>query len=615
MSSTKSFRKATPGFFRFVKKFSPILRKQKALISGSFLALFGEIILRILEPWPLKFIIDRVIITEHSGEQLSFHAVDALDPITLLTFAALGTLIVAGLRGVSSYYNKVGFALIGNRLLTEVRSMLYRHLHSLSLSFHNKARSGDLVVRVISDIGMLKDVAVTAVLPLLGNMFILAGMVGVMFWLNWQLTLLAMTTVPLFWLSTMVIGRKIQQVSRKQRKREGAIAATVAESIGAIKTVQALSLDEKFTKIFSSQNNKSLKEGVQAKRLEAGLERTVSILIALATALVLWFGARFVLRGELSPGELLVFLFYLKSAFKPVQNFAKYTGRMAKASAAGERVLDVLEEKTDIYDMPGAVEAPLFRGEVRFDNVCFAYEQNHKVLENINFKVSPGQSVALVGGSGHGKSTLAGLVLRLYDPTLGKVMIDERDIREYTLDSLRGQISVVLQDTILFAASVRDNIAYGMPNTIPEEIEAAARLANAHKFIEAMPEGYDTILGERGTTLSSGQRQRIAIARAAIRKAPILILDEPTTGLDEMNEREILKSLGILARRCTTFLITHNLDYASRADLIAYIENGSILECGTHDELMRANGYYATMYQLQVYGKQQNDSEISNVVN
>lgn len=615
MSSKKSFKKAKPSLFRFIKKFSPILRHQKALISGSFLALFAEIFLRLLEPWPLKFIIDRVIITDHSGEHLSIPVIDALDPMTLLTYAAFGVLIVAGLRGVSSYYNKVGFALIGNRFLTEVRSMLYRHLHSLSLSFHNKSRSGDLIVRVISDIGMLKEVAVTAVLPLLGNLFIIVGMVSMMFWINWQLTLLAMITVPLFWLSTVRIGNKIQQVSRKQRKREGAMAATVAESIGAIKTIQALSLDEKFSETFSSQNTKSLKEGVQAKRLMAGLERIVDILIALATALVLWFGARFVLRGELSPGELLVFLFYLKSAFKPVKNLAKFTGRMAKASAAGERILDVLEVKPDVYDMPGAIYAPSFSGEVLFDKVCFSYEQNHKVLENINFKVLPGQNVALAGGSGHGKSTLIGLVLRLYDPALGRVMIDGRDIREYTLESLRSQISVILQDTILFATSVRDNIAYGAPDTTPEEIVAAARLANAHQFIEALPEGYGTILGERGATLSSGQRQRIAVARATIRKAPILILDEPTTGLDEKNEREIIKSLEFLARKSTTFLITHNLNYASRADLIVYLENGSILECGTHDELIRTNGHYAKMYKLQVYGRQNTESETSNVVN
>jgi ATP-binding cassette subfamily B protein len=463
--------------------------------------------------------------------------------------------------------------------------------------------------------GMLKEVSVTAILPLLGNLFVLAGMTSMMFWLNWQLTFLALTTMPLFWLTTLFLGRKIHHVSRKQRKREGTMAAKAAESIGGIKTVQALSLDEMFSKSFSKQNTKSLKDGVQAKRLEASLERTVDILIALATALVLWFGARLVLRNELSPGELLVFLFYIKSAFRPVRNFAKFTGRLAKAGAAGERILEVLEEKPDVYDMPGSVAAPVFRGEVRFDKVCFSYEQNHKVLENINLKISAGQCIALVGASGNGKSTLASLVLRLYDPTFGQVMIDGKDIREYTLTSLRSQISVVLQDTILFAASVRGNIEYGAPNASFEEIVTAARLANADKFIEAMPEGYDTIIGERGVTLSNGQRQRIAVARAAIRKATILILDEPTTGLDEKNEQEVIKSLETLSQLCTTFLITHNLDYASRADLIAYLENGSILECGTHEELIRANGYYAAMYQLERRSIKKKDSEISNVIN
>lgn len=615
MSSTKSFRKATPGFFRFIRKFSPILRKQKALISGSFLALFVEIFFRLLEPWPLKFIIDRVIITEPSKERLKFLALDTLDPLTLIAIACISVVIIAQLRGAALYYNKVGFALVGNRLLTEVRGILFRHLQSLTLRFHNKARSGDLVVRVINDIGRLKEVAVTVMLPLIGSILVLACMMGVMFWLNWQLALLAVAVLPLFWLTSVNISRKIKKVSRKQRKREGAMANTAAESIGAIKVIQAMSLETTFAKMFSSQNKKSMKESVKGKRLLVSLQRVAHVISAVAIALVMWYGAQLVLKAELTPGELLVFLSYLKSAFTPMRNFAKYTGRLAKASAASDRVLDILERKPDIYDMPGAVKATSFRGEVRFDKVCFSYEQNHKVLENINFNVLPGQSVALVGGSGNGKSTLVSLLLRLYDPTHGRVMIDGQDIREYTLDSLRGQISVVLQDTILFAASVRDNIAYGAPDTTPEEVEAAARLANAHKFIEAMPAGYDTILSERGTTLSSGQRQRIAIARAAIRKAPILILDEPTTSLDEKNEREIIKSLDILTRRCTTFLITHNLKYASCAELIIYLENGTILECGTHDELIRANGCYAAMYQLQVYGKQQNDSEISNVVN
>jgi ATP-binding cassette subfamily B protein len=299
---------------------------------------------------------------------------------------------------------------------------------------------------------------------------------------------------------------------------------------------------------------------------------------------------------------LVVFLAYLKMAYRPIQEFAKYTARLAKASAAGERVLDLLDRTPEVRDLPGAVAAPPLTGAVCFDGVSFAYETGRPVLDGIDFAVNPGEHVALVGPSGIGKSTIVSLMLRLYDPMHGRVLIDGRDLREYTLASLRSQISVVLQDTLLFAASVRDNIAYGAQlggNATNEEIEAAARLANAHDFIQALPAGYQTILGERGVTLSAGQRQRIAIARAAVRRSPILILDEPATGLDEENQRAVLEALERLAEGRTTFSVTHDLQHAARADLILYLEHGRVFERGTQHELLQTNGRYAHLYRLQ----------------
>jgi ATP-binding cassette subfamily B protein len=591
----------TPGTGRLLRRFWPLLRKERLLIGGSFLALLAEIALRLLEPWPLKLVFDYLIPAD-SAPPSSVPMIGTLDPATLLAVAAISVVCLIGLRALAAYLNTVGFALAGNRVLTEVRADLYRHLQSLSLSFHHRARQGDLTLRVVTDVGLLKDVVVTALLPLVANVLILVGMLTMMFVIDWRLALIAVAVVPLFWLSTARLGRRIREASRVQRKREGALAAAAAESIGAIKVVQALSLESAFARAFSVDNQRSLSDGVRVRRLAAGLERTVDLVIAAATALVLWFGARLVLERALTPGDLLVFLTYLKNAFKPIQDFAKYSGRLAKGSAAAERVLDVLDRMPDVRDLPTAVPAPPFRGGVCFDNVNFAYESKAPALHKVWLAVEPGQRVALTGPSGAGKSTLLNLLLRLYDPTQGRVLIDGRDIREFTIASLRSQITVVLQDTVLFAATVRENIAYGAPRCSEAELQAAAHLANAHEFIDALPAKYETVLGERGVTLSNGQRQRLAIARAAIRRSPILILDEPTTALDEANARAVTEALERVSRGSTTFLVTHDPRLTAAADLVVYMEGGRIVEQGAPDGLARAGGPYSRLRRLYVVG-------------
>ena len=604
MSKSPSLKTTLPGLWQIMRRFWPQLRQQRLLISLSVLAMLAEIGLRLLVPWPLKIVFDQMLIMTPNTSTLGLALIEALNPMTLLTLAALAVITIAGLRAVVTYGNKVGLALVGNRVLTQVRSDLYRHLQLLSLSFHTKAKSGDLITRLISDIGRLQEVAITAVLPLLVHSLTLVGMVGMMFWLNWELALLALVVFPLFLLTTLRLTGRIRQVAREQRQREGAMAATAAETMTAIKVVQAFSLEETLQEAFASQNQKTLKEGVKGKRLSAGLERSVDVIVALGTALVLWFGARLVLRGALSPGDLLVFIAYLKSAFKPMQDLAKYTGRIAKATASGERILDILDTIPEVRDEPNAVTAPPFQGQIRFEFVNFAYEANHAILKRLDLQVRPGQHIALVGPSGAGKSTIVSLLLRLYDPTAGRIAIDGRNLRQYTLASLRKQISIVLQDSMLFGVSVRDNIAYGRLDATDAEIQAAARLANAHDFITALPQGYDTILGERGATLSGGQRQRLAIARAAVRQAPIIVLDEPTTGLDKHNEQAVLEALDRLTQGRTTFTIAHNLRSTENADLILYLEKGAVVERGTHAELMYLDGCYARMYITQTQSGQ-----------
>ena len=595
----KTLGAALPSLLKILRHFWPYLRQQQRLLWITGMALFAETGLRLLEPWPLKLMFDRVILPGFQVDSAGIHGLNNLSPVMVLTLLSVGLVLIATLRGACAYLSAVNMAIAATHVMTDIRRDLYSHIQRLSLSFHNEAKSGDLITRVTYDIERLREVTVVAAMPLLVNILTLVGMVVVMFFLNLELALIAIGVLPLFLLTTRHMSNKIQTVARRQRKREGAMAASAAEAIGAMQVVQALSLESMLEQSFAKQNKKSLKESAEAQRLRAGQERLVEVLVAIVTALVLWRGVQLTLQGAVTPGDLLVFITYLKVAFKPMRQLAKYTGQIAKATASGERIISLMDIEPDVRDLRGAQPAPPFRGAVCCQNITFAYRPDQGILRNLSFTVEPGQRVAIVGPSGSGKSTLVSLLLRLYDPIEGSVQIDGHDLRAYTLASLRSQISIVLQDSILFAASVRDNIAYGNPHATDADIMAAAQLANAHDFILNLPDGYDTLLGERGATLSGGQRQRIAIARAAVRNAAIVVLDEPTSGLDNASEQVVTEALHRLTRDRTTFWISHNLHSTRTADQILYIEQGQLLEQGSHTNLMAQNGHYARLYRLQ----------------
>ena len=584
-----SLRAALPGLRRTLRHLRPHLRAERRLLAGGALALFAEVGLRLLEPWPLGWVLDRVAAA--AGADLGVPPPDDLRAV--LAVAALALVAVVALRALAAYAMTVAFALAGNRVLTRVRTDLFAHLHALSLGFHSRARTGDLVTRVTSDVGRLQEVAVTAALPLVGNVVTLVGMLVVMAVLDWRLALIALAAVPPFLLTSTRLSRRITTVAREQRSAEGALASVATESLAAMTVVQAYSLEERMQETFGGSSVKSLKDGVKAKKLSAGLERKTDLLVGVATGAVLWVGATRVLAGALTPGELVVFLTYLKSALKPMRDLAKYTGRIAKASASGERIVDLLETRPDVTDAPGAWPAPPFRGEVRFEGVEVAYVPGRPVLRGLDLAVRAGERLAVVGPSGAGKSSLVALLSRLRDPDAGRVLVDGHDLRALTLASVRAQVSVVLQESVLFATTIRDNIASGAsgaPGASDSEVGAAARLAGAHDFIETLPQGYDTVVGERGATLSGGQRQRIAIARAAVRSAPVVVLDEALTGLDTETEREVVEALDRLTRGRTTLVITHDLEAAADADRVAWIDGGRVVDVGPPGEVLARRG-------------------------
>jgi ATP-binding cassette, subfamily B, bacterial len=588
MARGEGFRSVAPRFWAVAKRFVPYLRAERAVVAGSLLAMLGTVAARLLEPWPLKFVFDVLLIG--GDAPLPF----GLSPTELLLACAVALVAVIGARAGLQYLADVGFALVGQRVLTRVRARLFDHLQALPLTFHQRSRAGDLTLRLIGDVGLLKEVAGTALLPLLGNALVLLAMVIVMFVMHPGLAAVAVAGFPAFWWLSTREGKRIHGAAKKQRQREAAMAATANEALSAMDLVQAMSLQDAFRGRFAADNRRSLKEGAKIQRMSAGLERSVDVLIAVSTAVVVGWGARLAWQGVLTPGDLLVFMTYLKGAFRPMRDFAKYTARLSKAAAAGERVFAILDVEV-ARDGDGARSAAGIRGEVAFEGVRFGYGDGVSVLNGFDLVVPAGTTVALVGRSGAGKSTVASLLSRLHDPHEGVIRIDGVDVRDYQLASLRRCIGVVPQTSLLFDATIAENIGLGAGDVTSEQIRRAASLAQIDAFVAGLPDGYETRVAERGVSVSGGQRLRIAIARALVRETPIIVLDEPTAGLDEASVHAVTEALLALMRGRTAIVVTHDVSFAARADSIAVIDGGRVIEQGRHGDLLQAKGVYARM--------------------
>jgi len=578
-----------------------LVRPHWKALAIALVAVLGETLTGILEPWPIKIVVDNILQSKKLPEWLSGSIAGLFgeNQYAIVNFAVAAVALIAIVGAVSSYFEKYLTTSVGQWVGHDLRRTLYHHIHRLSLAEHDESRTGDMITRITGDIGAVQNFINSALLGILVNVMTLVGMIGVMFYLNWRFTLIALSVAPVLFLVVYQFTRRIKKASRAVRKKESDLLSMVEEVLTSIRVVQAFAREDYEERRFESESLANVEAGLQARSLKAKLSPVVEVIVAIGTCLVLGYGARLALAGQLSAGVLIVFLLYLGKMYKPMRDLSKMSDTISKAMVGYERIQEVLEIESRVRDAPRARRAPKFKGQIEFDRVSFTYGGDKQVLKDISFTIEAGQVAAIVGPSGTGKTTLVSLIPRFYDPVSGHVEIDGTDIRRYRLKSVRDQISFVLQDTLLFCATIWENIAYGKPDAPSREIMRAAELANAREFIEEMPDGYDTMVGERGVRLSGGQRQRIAIARAIIRDTPILILDEPTAGLDAASEQTVIQALDRLMKGRTSVVIAHHLSAIRHADVIFVIKDCEMVEHGTHEALLASNGVYADLYRIQ----------------
>lgn len=572
------------------------LKEQRLPLAIAALSLMLFVLVEVLAPWPLKIIFDHILLARPLPASL--HLLQpVLDQGTwpALVVAAGSIALIALAAGVFSYLQIYHSAKVGHRITWRLRAALFAHLQRLSLAHHRATRTGELTTKVASDTNLLRDMYSDWALTFVRHIITLAVMLAVMFLLNWQLALVVLATMPpllgaIFWLS-----RRVKASSREQRRHEGHMASRLNDVLSSIALVQAFGRQTDEEDRFRREIEANYQSGMRSTRVSGAIVKTIAVASAAGTAVTVLVGANEVLAQRLTPGELLVFVAYVTSLYKPMRDLGRLAAKISRASVSAERVAEILDIEPDIVDAPDALELTQAAGEIVFENVSFGYRPDKLVLNDFNLRIAAGERVVLVGPSGAGKSTLMNLLLRLYEPSAGRILVDGIDIRRYTRTSLRREIGIVMQDNILLAVPVRENIAYGRPDASMEAIEAAARAARAHEFIVDLPQGYDTELGDRAATLSGGQRQRLCLARALLKEPAILVMDEPTASIDTVSARLIRESVARAHRNRTLIVISHDLTDLASYDRVLVIKDGRVAEQGTHDALLRSRGAYLAL--------------------
>ena len=573
---------------------------RRALVLG-LVAIAGESLADVAAPWPLKIVLDNVIAHKASHGWLFalIKRTVGTEPMQILMFACVAVLVIAVLDACCSYWEKYTTTTVGQWVTHDLRRTLYAQVQRLSLSYHDTSKTGDLISRVTTDIDSIQSFIVSGLLSILVDIATIVGMISVLFYLSWQLTLIALAVVPILFAIVYTYTRKVKKASREVRKQEGKMISVVQEVISSIRVVKAFSREDYEVHRLEGESLETVEASLRARTLKAKLVPIVNIVTAVGTCLVLYFGGRLALDSNMTGGKIYIFIAYIASMYKPMQDISKIMDSYSKADIGYERIQEIIGNKGEMMDVPGAKKLMITDGRIDVDHVTFSYDGEREILHDVSLHVPPCSVVALVGPTGSGKSTLINLVARFYDVQKGTIKIDGQDICKVKQESLRSQLSFVLQDTVLFSGSVWDNIAYGRPEATHKEIVAAAEAANATEFIEKLPQKFDTLVGERGVLLSGGQRQRIAIARAMVRNSPILILDEPTSALDANSEHLVFEALDRLMHGRTAIVIAHRLSTIRKANCIYVIQDGRIVESGTHEDLIEAGGLYQELNEVQ----------------